>query len=147
MTPKTYKLISTQVKLEKLTISDKGESQDKSLQFFVKLCMLCFPELRALTLSYPKAKTFPLRDFLAKPLPLLQTFSSDFEHFTLTDLTQMAQAYKRESPVVLELSGREMKVEDYSKIREEIPENVIIVGQELDEDLTPLDVAKLLDYI
>jgi hypothetical protein len=40
-----------------------------------------------------------------------------------------------------------MKVEDYSKIREEIPENVIIVGQELDEDLTPLEMAKLLDYI
>ena len=74
MTPKTYKLISTQVKLENLTIMDIGESQDKSLQFFVKLCMPCFPELRALELPYPKAKTFPLRDFLAKPLPLLQSF-------------------------------------------------------------------------
>jgi hypothetical protein len=147
MTPKSYKLISTQVKLEKLTISDKGESQDKSLQFFVKLCMPCFPELRALKLSYPKAKNFPLRAFLATTLPLLQTFSSDFEHFSLTDLTQMAQAYKREIPVLLELSGTELMVDDYFKIRGEVPENVIIVVQELDEELGPQDVAKLMDYI
>jgi hypothetical protein len=103
------------------------------MQFFVKLCLPCFPDLRALTLSYPKVKTFPLRDFLARSLPLLQTFSSDFEHFTLTDLTQIAKAYKRKSPVVLELIGTELRVDDYSKIREEVPENVIIVGKEIDE--------------
>jgi hypothetical protein len=31
-------------------------------------------------------------------------------------------------PIVLELSGRELTVDDYVKIRDEVPENVIILG-------------------
>lgn len=59
----------------------------------------------------------------------------------------MAQAYKRGTPIILELSGRKLTVDDYVKIREEIPDNVIILGYQLDEELAPEDMVKLAEYI
>ena len=101
----------------------------------------------ALYLSKQNAKTLLLRDFLATPLPLLQSFQLDFERFTLTDIIQIAQAYKREMPIVFELTGTELKVDDYVKIREQVPENVIIMAEVPYEDLAPEDMAKLKEYI